>query len=74
MPDPAPLWTVAELASFMRYAIPTVRSLLSRSPDKLPPRVSACGAPRWHPATVEAWAAQQSRPATPRKGRPRQVA
>jgi hypothetical protein len=72
---PETLWTIRELAAYLCYKPPTVATLLSRDPGRLPPRVAALGHPRWHPATVRAWAAQQSAPipAARRAGRPRKA-
>ena len=66
------LWTPEQLAAFLGYAPATVRSHLSRSPDKLPPRVAALSAPRWVPDVARQWCAAQSR-AAPKGGRPRKV-
>ena len=65
------LWTVTELAAFLRISPQTVRSLISRDPDRLPPRVHALGLPRWMPSTVRTWAEQQSMKPRSKMGRPR---
>ena len=77
MPDPDPLWTKADLARWLGYSEATVQTKLSRAPDSLPPRIRACGIPRWDPVACHVWAAEQSRPvvaASARKrGRPRVI-
>jgi hypothetical protein len=64
------LWTITELSAFLGYKIATVRTLLSRQPERLPPRVAALSMPRWDEGIVRDWAVQQSRPPV-RVGRPR---
>lgn len=39
------LWTVTELADFLRFSPRTVATFLSKSPDRLPPRVAAFARP-----------------------------
>ena len=69
-PPAGALWSIADLAAFLGYRVATVRAMVSRSPDKLPPRVAALHLPRWDQQTVRDWAVQQSR-APVRVGRPR---
>ena len=70
MPDA--LWTVTELAEYLRYSPRTVATHLSRSPEKLPPRVVAFDRPRWEPSLVMEWVLEQSKPKN-RGGRPRKI-
>ena len=73
--DPAldTLWTIRELAAYMRYAETTLAKMVSTEPEKLPPRIALLGRPRWDPVTVRQWAAQQSglkrKPGRPRINR-----
>lgn len=72
MSEIRPLWTVIELGDHLGYSPKTIATMLSRSPDKLPPRVSALSKPRWDPEAVVLWVAQHSRPSLVRRGgRPR---
>ncbi len=78
MPDPAPLWTVAELATYLRCSPRTVAETLKLHPERLPPRVMAWQRrPLWDEQAVRAWAAQQSTVPSayfPRRlGRPRKL-
>ncbi len=66
------LWTIQELADYLRYTKSTVATMLSRDPDKLPPKVHGLGHPRWNPDAVRLWTLDQSRP-KPRRGRPRKI-
>ena len=66
------LWNYADLARYLGCREATVRTLSSREPDRLPPRVPGFGLPRWHPATVEAWAQRPPAPRT-KMGRPRKA-
>jgi hypothetical protein len=67
------LWGLDELATFLRYKPSTLRTLILRSPEKLPPRVRGVSLPRWEPSVCKDWAARQSVPETPprRLGLPR---
>ncbi len=61
-----------DLARFLRYKPTTMARMVSTDADRLPPRVQALTRPRWNPATVRAWAADQSGPVRQSKlGRPR---
>ena len=78
MSDPMPLWTVAELAVYLRCSTRTVAETLKQHPERLPPRVRAWESkPLWHEQVVRTWAVQQS--AVPsayiprRPGRPRKL-
>ena len=64
------LWDVRDLSRFLRYSPATMARMVSTDADRLPPRVQALARPRWNPATVRAWVADQSRRGT-RNGRPR---
>lgn len=68
---PPALWTAAELAAFLGLAHRTVPVLLSRSPERLPPRVAGITSPRWVPAVCQEWAVRQSGPTKRKAGRPR---
>lgn len=65
------LWTARDLAAYLGYQESTLTRMVSAAPGKLPPRVAALHLPRWDPAAVRAWIADQSRPAHSRGGRPR---
>ena len=65
------LWTVTELAEFMRMTPASVATIRSRAPDRLPPPIAATGRPRWYPPAVMAWCQEQSRPLKGKGGRPR---
>lgn len=69
--DDDSLWTIRELAMFLRYTESSVRTMASKSPERLPPRVAGLGRPRWSPATVRAWVAAPAPAARARAGRPR---
>lgn len=56
------LWTAADLAAYLGLKESTVTALCSRAPERLPPRVSSLQWQRWHPAVVEQWARDHSRP------------
>lgn len=74
MGEPYVLWGVLELAAFFNYSPKTVTTLLSRSPEKLPPRVSLLSKPRWDPGVVRQWTLEHSRPVpVKRVGRPRKT-
>ncbi|CAJ5557625.1 Uncharacterised protein [Burkholderia pseudomallei] len=68
-----PLWTRNELAAYLGLTVTTVKTYMSREPDRLPPRAATTeGGVRWKPDVVRAWAARQPAPATtPKGGRPR---
>ena len=70
MPDT--LWTVTELAAYLGYSKATVVTFLSRSPERLPPRVAVLDRPRWVEQVVHEWALNQSRPRN-KGGRPRKI-
>lgn len=70
----AQLWTARELAAYLRYSEGTIARMVSQCPDKLPPRITGLGKPRWHPHMVEKWVLEQSQPSINRRaGRPRNV-
>lgn len=64
------LWTTRELAAYLNYQESTVAAMVSRSPEKLPPRVASLGKPRWEPGVVRAWASRAAHTQA-KKGRPR---
>ncbi len=66
------LWTIDDLAEYLVYSRSTVASMLSRTPDKLPPKVGGLGHPRWDPDAVRQWSLDQSRSKI-RRGRPRKI-
>jgi hypothetical protein len=68
---PPALWTAAELAAFLGFRPHTIANMLCRSPERLPPRVTAIASPRWVPAVCQEWATRQSAPAKRNAGRPR---
>ena len=72
MPEPERLWTVADLARYLRYAESTITSMVSRSPERLPPRAPT-HMPRCNPETVRAWSMGPSPRPYPKRGRPRNV-
>lgn len=67
------LWTPADLARWLGYAESTVVHMVSKRPDRLPPRVPNLHRPRWLPATCREWAAgrAEAAPQTRKPGRPR---
>lgn len=69
------LWTARELAAFLRYSENTVARMVTQEPEKLPPRISVLGRPRWLPSVAIRWARENSAPipaaGTTRRGRPR---
>ena len=61
-----------ELAQFIGYSESTITRMVSRAPDKPPPRVAVLSRPRWDPDIVRKWVVEASRPQTQaRMGRPR---
>lgn len=69
---PDRLWTPRELAQFIGYSESTITRMVSRAPDKLPPRVAILSRPRWDPDIVRRWVVEASLPqAQTRVGRPR---
>jgi len=64
------LWTIRDLAAYLNYQESTIASMISRCPEKLPPRVASLGKPRWEPDTVRQWAKHDVRSPS-KKGRPR---
>ncbi len=73
MSDLLPLWTVTELAAYLGYSPRTIATFLSRSPERLPPKVIGLARPRWDQDMVKAWAQGQMR-ARGKGGRPRKIA
>lgn len=80
MADPAGnsdarLWTARELAAFLCYSESTIQRMTTQEPEKLPPRISPLGRPRWLPSVAIRWAKDNSAPVPaagmPRRGRPR---
>ncbi|MGX7344786.1 hypothetical protein ACWM9A_02525 [Acetobacter pasteurianus] len=67
------LWTARELARFLQYQESTITRWVSMYPEKLPPRVSGLGRPRWSPETVRRWVNTTAQPQKRRSGRPRQI-
>ncbi len=67
------LWTPRDLARFLGYQESSLISMVSKCPEKLPPRVAALYRPRWDPAAVRLWVTDQSRPARGMGGRPRSI-
>lgn len=69
------LWTARELAAFLGYSESTVTRMVSRAPEKLPPRVAPLGRPRWLPSAALAWVKENTGPIAiggrRRGGRPR---
>ena len=65
-----PLWTPADLAAFLCLSRATISTLSSRSPDRLPPRVTRLSAPRWVPEVCQAWVLDAP-PVRRKGGRPR---
>jgi hypothetical protein len=55
------LWTIRELAAYLNYQESTLAGMVTKNPERLPPRVAALGRPRWEPGVVRDWATQQSR-------------
>jgi predicted DNA-binding transcriptional regulator AlpA len=64
------LWGIRELAAYLNYQESTLAGMVTKSPERLPPRVAPLGRPRWDPAAVRAWVASHSRQPA-KKGRPR---
>ena len=58
--DQDKLWTQRELAAYLAYTESTIARVVSQQPDRLPPRVSGLGKPRWHPEVVKHWTLKQS--------------
>ncbi len=58
--EPDALWSARELAAFLNYRESSISSMLSKRPDRLPPRVAALGRPRWSPEVVRAWVKEQT--------------
>jgi hypothetical protein len=71
--DDDSLWTPKELAKFLGYCESTICRMVSQTPDKLPPRVSSLGRPRWVPAVAREWARDRSDLPIGRIGRPRKL-
>jgi hypothetical protein len=69
---PDTLWTIADLARFLRFSESTVRSMNSRSPERLPPRVRYLAHPRWNPDVVREWS-RQTAVTKAKGGRPRKT-
>ncbi|PZU56617.1 MAG: hypothetical protein DI547_16035 [Sphingobium sp.] len=69
--DDEHLWTPRELAKFLGYSESTICRMVSQSPEKLPPRVSALARPRWLPQVAREWAKVSSDLPIVRGGRPR---
>jgi predicted DNA-binding transcriptional regulator AlpA len=67
------LWSCRELAAYLRYSESTIARMVSRHPEKLPPRVASLGRPRWDPEIVRQWVRDSSRPRA-KVGRPRAIA
>ena len=64
------LWTPDDLARFLGLRPSSIPSMVSRTPERLPPRVATLTAPRWVPDVCRAWAERNS--GVKRKGgRPR---
>lgn len=53
--DDEPLWTIYELARFMRLSPATVQAKASRAPGTLPPRVGHMRSLRWVPSVCREW-------------------
>ena len=68
------LWTIRELATYLVYTESTIARMASQQSDRLPPRVSGLGKPRWDPEVVKQWTLKQSTgPIGAAIGRPRTV-
>lgn len=75
MPEDETLWTNADLAKYLGYSVTSVARMVTKSPNRLPPRVAGLGRPRWAPSVVRQWVIDQSTPAVPgaKLGRPRRT-
>jgi hypothetical protein len=69
---PTPYGTIADLARFLCFSESTVRSMNSRSPERLPPRVRYLTHPRWNPDVVREWS-RQTAVTKGKGGRPRKT-
>lgn len=68
------LWTNADLAKYLGYSVTSVARMVTKSPDRLPPRVAGLGRPRWEPSLVREWVIAQSvTQPKERRGRPRRT-
>jgi hypothetical protein len=75
MQEDETLWTSKELAVFLGYSPTSVARMVTKSPNRLPPRVAGLGRPRWAPSVVRQWVIDQSTPAVlgVKLGRPRRT-
>ena len=64
------LWTPRELSKFLGYSESTICRMVSQSPEKLPPRITALARPRWLPEVVREWAKCYSDSPVGQVGRP----
>jgi predicted DNA-binding transcriptional regulator AlpA len=73
MTDDESLWKNKDLAAFLGYSETSVARMVTKTPDRLPPRVAGLGHPRWAPSVVRQWVIDRSvSGAFPAKrGRPR---
>ena len=70
-----PLWGIRERAQFLGYSESTLAGMVTKCPEKLPPRVQGLGRARWSPLKVQQWAVESSHIAgRSRVGRPRRKA
>ncbi|CAK7192410.1 hypothetical protein COMNV_00606 [Commensalibacter sp. Nvir] len=67
------IWTVKELAQFLRKAPSTIQSELSRHPEVFPPRIKGFKRPRWDKDIAMQWFKEQSIGARKFVGRPRKI-
>lgn len=65
------LWTADDLGRFLQLAPQTVQAMASRSPERLPARVTSMKSLRWAPSVCLAWSIKQSSVIKTRRGRPR---
>lgn len=56
MTDTDEIWKVPELAAYLGIAVSTVRSYVTKYPERLPPRISEHGHARWRKSAVLEWA------------------
>lgn len=56
MTDSNEVWKAPELAAFLGIAVSTVRTYVTKYPERLPPRISEHGHARWRKSTVLEWA------------------
>jgi hypothetical protein len=74
MEDDEKLWTSRELAEFLGYSPHSIATMVTKLPERLPPRVAGLGRPRWAPSVVKAWVIEQSATGKPvKRGRPRRT-